>query len=153
MNIILGIIVIAALVVAVLLSRRKTASTSTRRSQVDRRNRPRHSQEDRRRTPRHPRVAAASSQYHAVSLHLSRSACDAAKSLGDKRFLADAAPRIPLMDCDAQTCRCRFKHHKDRRSGDDRRSPIAGSISAGTGQFQKERRYHSERRKELPYAY
>jgi len=140
MNIILGIIVIAALVVAALQIRRKSASNLQHPV-------------ERRRKPRRPKAAQATSQYHAVSLHLSTSACDAARKLGDKRFLSKAAPRIPLMDCDAQTCKCRFKHHKDRRSGDDRRNPIAGSIAVGTGQFQKERRYHSERRKELPYAY
>ncbi len=151
MYIILGIIVIAALSIAVLQSRRKAAST--RQRQVDRRQKTRRPRVDRRGKPRDPRVAQARSKYHAVSLRLSRSASDAEKSLGDKRFLSKSAPRIPLMDCDAETCNCRFNHHKDRRSGDDRRSPYGESIAGGTGQFQKERRHRRERREEQPYAY
>ena len=64
-----------------------------------------------------------STQFHAVSLKLARNACDAARAMEGRRFLSNAAPRIPLPDCDAAECNCRFVHHKDRRSGEDRRDP------------------------------
>jgi hypothetical protein len=86
--------------------------------------------------------------YHAVSIKFGKDACAAAKSLTGERFLASEAPQIPLPGCDAPACECRFTHHKDRRSGKDRRSPFGrGSIGGGTGRFDAERRQMSDRRK------
>ena len=65
------------------------------------------------------------SAFHAVSLQFSGNACDAAKNMHGRRFLSGAAPRIPLLNCDASECQCRFVHHKDRRVYEDRRSPFA----------------------------
>ena len=94
------------------------------------------------------RVSDKSSAYHAVSLHYSENACDAAKSMTGRRFLASAAPRLPLPECDALECRCRFTHHADRRSGKDRRSPFSpATMSGGTGTFRTERRERKDRRK------
>ena len=92
------------------------------------------------------------SQYHAVSLKLSSGACNAAKALEGKRFLSDAAPRIPLADCDAESCDCRFVHHKDRRSGEDRRYPLVQLFGSGPefGQNGEERRTRRERRSNPP---
>lgn len=88
------------------------------------------------------------SKYHAVSLRYSSSACDAAKAMTGRRFLAGAAPRLPLPDCDALECRCGFAHHSDRRSGDDRRSPFTPTIYAGgTGTLNVERRERRDRRR------
>jgi LPXTG-motif cell wall-anchored protein len=88
------------------------------------------------------------SAYHAVSIKFDEGACEAAKAMGGRRFLANAAPRLPLPECDALECRCRFVHHADRRSGRDRRSPFAAAgYGGGTGSFEKERRGTSGRRK------
>jgi hypothetical protein len=85
--------------------------------------------------------------YHAVSIKFSGSACDAAKEMAGRRFLATAAPQLPLPQCDAATCDCRFTHHKDRRAGQDRRSPFAaGTASGATGRHEQERRQGSGRR-------
>lgn len=87
--------------------------------------------------------------YHAVSIKFDTNACDAAKAMAGRRFLASAAPRLPLAECNALECRCRFAHHEDRRSGKDRRSPFsAAKYSDGTGSFQKERRERLDRRKD-----
>ena len=88
--------------------------------------------------------------YHAVSIALEQSACDAAKSMTGRRFLSDAAPQLPLPDCDALECRCIFTHHQDRRENRDRRSPFAASGFGGsvTGSHQKERRARKERRED-----
>jgi len=90
-----------------------------------------------------------SSPFHAVSIKAEASACDAAKALVGKRYLSEAAPRLPLPECDVATCTCRFVHHADRRTGRDRRSPFApGGFGGGTGKFAQERRGRPDRRKD-----
>lgn len=92
---------------------------------------------------------AENTAYHAVSIKFDQNACDAAKEMSGRRFLSNAAPRLPLPECKALECRCRFVHHKDRRAGKDRRSPFAASgYSGGTGSFEKERRERRDRRKD-----
>ena len=59
--------------------------------------------------------------YHAVGIAPGAGCCKAVADLKGRRFLSASAPRIPLPDCDAASCRCRFVHFDDRRSGDDRR--------------------------------
>ncbi len=88
--------------------------------------------------------------YHAVSISLEQSACDAAKAMTGRRFLSDAAPLLPLPDCDVLECRCIFTHHEDRRAGQDRRSPFAtgGFGSTATGSHEKERRARNDRRED-----
>jgi LPXTG-motif cell wall-anchored protein len=90
-----------------------------------------------------------SGRYHAVSIKFDSNACEAARAMSGRRFLSAAAPRLPLPDCDAANCNCRFAHHKDRRSGSDRRSPFAAAgFGGGTGSFEKERREKAGRRTE-----
>ena len=87
--------------------------------------------------------------YHAVSIKFDTHACDAAKEMDGRRFLSNAAPRLPLPNCDSLDCRCRFAHHKDRRARKDRRSPFAAAgIGGSTGSFKKERRERLDRRKD-----
>ena len=84
---------------------------------------------------------------HAVSIKLGDQACEAARAMSGRRFLSNAAPRLPLADCNAAQCHCRFMHHNDRRGGKDRRSPFAASgFGGGTGSFEKERRERPDRR-------
>lgn len=93
-------------------------------------------------------TGAASSAYHAVSIKLSPVACQAAKDMAGRRFLSTAAPKLPLPDCDVLDCNCRFLHHKDRRSGKDRRSPFSPSgFGGGTGEYETEQRKGKDRRK------
>ncbi len=85
--------------------------------------------------------------YHAVSIRFPKDACDAAKAMAGRRFLATAAPQLPLPDCDATACTCRFAHHDDRRSGKDRRSPFSPtSTIVGTGSYEVEKRAGGDRR-------
>ena len=91
-----------------------------------------------------------SSKYHAVSIKPGAYACSAANDLAGNRFLASEAPSLPLPGCDAADCDCHFTHHKDRRTGKDRRSPFtSGGIAAATGTFAGERRKGEERRDDL----
>ena len=90
------------------------------------------------------------SAFHAVSIKFDNNACQAAKDMEGRRFLARAAPRLPLPECSGLECRCHFAHHKDRRSPRDRRSPFgaAGFGGSATGSFEKERRERQDRRKD-----
>ena len=91
--------------------------------------------------------AVQHSAYHAVSIRFPANACYAAKALAGQRFLASAAPRLPLADCDASSCTCGFMHHDDRRSGRDRRSPFARSgVTGRTGTFEVDQRSARDRR-------
>jgi hypothetical protein len=87
-------------------------------------------------------------QYQAVAIKYAENACDAAKAMTGRRFLANAAPRLPLPECNFPECRCQFAHYKDRRATSDRRSPFArAGATDGTGSHEKERRESSDRRK------
>ena len=95
-----------------------------------------------------PEKTGATTGYHAVSIKFPSSACSAAKSLENKRFLSSAAPRIPLPDCDVLECKCRFVHHTDRREDEDRRNPYRARMGGQTGVHQQEQRHGSDRRKD-----
>ncbi|MDH3531734.1 MAG: hypothetical protein OEO82_02330 [Gammaproteobacteria bacterium] len=87
------------------------------------------------------------SPYHAVSISFSTDACNAARAMAGRRFLATAPPKLPLPGCDASECRCHFAHHDDRRSGQERRSPFApGRGATGTGTYKQDQREGRDRR-------
>lgn len=94
------------------------------------------------------RSKSSNSQFHAVSIKYSGRACAAAKDLTGRRFLATAAPKLPLPECDILECSCRFAHHEDRRMQKDRRSPFGpGGTTGSTGTFNTEQRTGSDRRR------
>ena len=103
-----------------------------------------------------PKLAVSSPQsaYHAVSIKMSGPACQAAKDMAGRRFLSTAAPKLPLPDCDVLECNCRFVHHKDRRSGKERRSPFSpAGFGGGTGKYESEQREGRDRRQSDPEDY
>ena len=61
--------------------------------------------------------------YAAVKVRSGLDACQAAIEIRDRVLLAGEAPALPLAECDAQQCDCRYVHYDDRRRG-DRRSPL-----------------------------
>ena len=63
----------------------------------------------------------ASDPYRAISLACDSETCEEMAFIGGRRFLIDDAPDIPLQQCAAGTCGCRYIHHEDRRSSTDRR--------------------------------
>jgi hypothetical protein len=86
--------------------------------------------------------ARTNTQFHAVSVQSTDSACEVAKGMAGQRFLSGAAPRLPLPECDAAECRCRFSHHKDRRSGEDRRGTHMRNTLSNASEYDgNERRY------------
>lgn len=68
-----------------------------------------------------------SNPYHCVELKLAHDACEEAQKLRGERFLSAEAPMVPLSGCD-QNCRCKFRHHNDRRQDDRRDSFSPGGI-------------------------
>jgi hypothetical protein len=81
-----------------------------------------------------------SNPYHAVSIEPGLRACAESRNLEGRRFLAAAAPMLPLEGCTQTTCQCRYQHYQDRRSNRDRRvlphNPHAHKMNerrAGTG--------------------
>lgn len=58
--------------------------------------------------------------YRCVAIQPGQGACPAARNLAGERFLARAAPRLPLDSCAVASCRCRYDHFADRRE-DERR--------------------------------
>ena len=77
--------------------------------------------------------ATDTNKYHSVAIDYRASACEAAKLLSEKRYLSAEAPKLPLADCDAKACKCRYVHFDDRRSGEDRRDSFGPKNSDGSG--------------------
>ncbi len=122
--------ILVALLLAWLLIRRRSASAVEKQESAP------------------PPVSHKSTEFHAVSIRFESNACKAARQMEGRRFLSSAAPRLPLPECDVLECNCRFIHHKDRRTGRDRRSPFGpGGMGGGTGRFEQEQRKGGDRRK------
>jgi hypothetical protein len=135
MDVAVSIVVIVILILAFFLFRRTKATTKRRPT-----------------PPSRVGKAQPDPKFHAVSLEISGTACEAAKALGDKRFLASAAPHIPLPECDAPDCNCHFIHHDDRRVGLDRRKQYR-KVYSGFGEQAapiKEKRHRGDRRNNDP---
>ena len=129
----IGIVLIVVLIALVAISRRGQKATEI--------------------TPPVRRLGPETTQqkFHAVSIQIAEGVCSAAKEIHGERFLAAAAPRLPLPGCDAAECKCRFIHHADRRSGIERRGHYVPSGIAGTPAYAgKERRYRGDRRGNEP---
>ncbi len=63
----------------------------------------------------------SSDPYRAISLACESEACQQRAFIDGSLFLVSEAPDIPLQQCAAQNCTCRYVHHGDRRSAVDRR--------------------------------
>jgi hypothetical protein len=81
------------------------------------------SKEEHRATPAPGKPAAgADTRFRAVSIRPGEHSCEAARQFGNMRFLCAKAPRLPVQECDAANCNCRYVHFADRRTGKDRRA-------------------------------
>jgi len=68
----------------------------------------------------------AGDPFHAVSIQPAEGCCAAVEAIRVLRFLSEEAPGLPLAECAAPDCQCRYVHHADRRSGarDRRQGPL-----------------------------
>jgi hypothetical protein len=55
-------------------------------------------------------------RWSAVSIVPGPHCCLAVRGLTHRRYLSAEAPRLPVPECNARPCECRFKHHTDRRA-------------------------------------
>lgn len=132
MSLSIGIVLAVILIVLLVLSKRSKETP------------------ERRHTPT-SLAQSTTTRFHAVSIQTTTNGCEAAKSVEGKRFLSGSAPHLPLPECDAFVCKCRFVHHADRRSGVDRRGRVPPNVLASTGSyFGKERRFHERRGADEP---
>jgi hypothetical protein len=97
---------------------------------------------------RRERSATRANKYHAVSIEPCADACDAVDALGGKRFLSAEAMPLPLSTCDAVQCKCTYKHHTDRRKGEDRRH---ASVAMEHIYSRREHRKGIDRRRQHAY--
>jgi hypothetical protein len=67
-------------------------------------------------------AGSVDTRFRAVSIRAGDESCEAARQFGRLRFLGAKAPRLPVPECDAANCTCRYVHYSDRRSGTDRRA-------------------------------
>lgn len=88
------------------------------------------------------------SPWRSVSVVPGGGACDTARRLMNRRWLAGEAPRLPLAPCDSARCQCRYRRYTDRRDEEDRRSPLntMGQFGGFEVTSSKERRERRERR-------
>ena len=88
-----------------------------------------------------------SGAFHAVSIRPSGESCASIHAMKMQRFLSEEAPGLPLENCCAAECQCKYVHHVDRRS-DSRDRRFARASSANELEFwsQRNRRISSGRR-------
>lgn len=72
-----------------------------------------------------PPAKASDRRWHAVSVKPAPSACNAAVSGKNRRWLSREAPMLPLPGCTRpDACRCTYAHHEDRRAAGRRADEI-----------------------------
>jgi hypothetical protein len=71
-------------------------------------------------------VSTAKSPYRSTAIEAGKNACEAVQAIAAQRYLVeqDDMPQLPLANCDAANCSCRYVHYTDRREDEDiRRGP------------------------------
>jgi hypothetical protein len=63
-------------------------------------------------------------RWHAVAIVPGATHCQAVEAIKGRRILSREAPILPLPKCDVAVCKCKYRHHEDRR-GPPRRSEEA----------------------------
>ena len=90
---------------------------------------------------------SSSSPFAAVSIEASGSPCPAVCEVEGLKFLKMEAPLTPLPECSNPKCKCKYVHHDDRRSMEDRRDPMERGRSSYEARGLADRRSRSERRR------
>lgn len=95
---------------------------------------------------RKPRTSTqGETPHHAVSIECGLDACPSVQSIANNYFLAKDAPHLPLQECSAESCQCRYAHHKGRRHS-LRRNQSALSTESYSSKGKVERREQRGRR-------
>jgi hypothetical protein len=95
--------------------------------------------------------AEPANPYRAVSIRSATVRCVAIGDTEGERYLVEDnnAPHLPHAVCGSEKCACKYVHHGDRRSGDDRRSifGVSHNLHIQTGHVEGRRnpgRRHSD---------
>lgn len=73
------------------------------------------------------------SRFRAVEILVDENCCKAAEAARGQRFLSNEVPPLPLPDCDAETCACRYELFADRRKGGRRDADRHGESALSLG--------------------
>ncbi|MGI9342121.1 MAG: hypothetical protein ACR2QV_04685 [Gammaproteobacteria bacterium] len=96
-----------------------------------------------------PITPADAGDFRAVSVSFDAAdACAAVRALESRRFLCADAPALPLPECTANTCDCRFERHADRRAG-ARRADETGVFESPFGGSEQRSPAHGRRAEDL----
>ena len=88
-------------------------------------------------------------RWHAVSVKPGTTACNAAISGKNRRWLSREAPLLPLPGCTRpDTCQCTYSHHDDRRASTRRADDV--DAFAQSPRIGNERRSKKSRRGQTP---
>jgi hypothetical protein len=92
--------------------------------------------------------------WRATSVVHEHLACDAVKAINNKRFLdTEKKVLLPLPDCEASICSCRYECHDDRREyNEDRRHPASLKSELYDETGETNRRYRKRGRRKLDWA-
>ena len=92
--------------------------------------------------------------WRATSVAHDHLACDAVKAINNKRFLdTERKVLLPLSDCEAAICSCRYECHEDRREyNEDRRHPASLKSELYDQAGETNRRYRKRGRRKLDWA-
>jgi hypothetical protein len=85
-------------------------------------------------------ATSPSNRFHAVTIHMPADACPAVRMFESNKFLAKEAPRLPLENCTAPRCQCRYEHYDDRRTDERRESSEAKKFEGAQRREVKDRR-------------
>lgn len=85
----------------------------------------------------------------AIQVPANAHACWAVARIGNRRFLARQAPKLPLPGCDCTQCHCYYENFDDRRQY-QRRSSSASAVLPS--HISNDRRSHTERRVNPSYG-
>lgn len=77
------------------------------------------------------RPAVERTDFRAVSIQCGPVCCKAARRLEGKRGFPKQIPRLPLSQCDAESCACTYVQHPDRRATTDRRDTLPDLTGIG----------------------
>jgi hypothetical protein len=92
-----------------------------------------------------PGTKQKSAEYRCVAIQSGDCTCPDIEKLEGQRFLPEEAPRLPLPECTAGICQCRYEHHDDRRQ-DLRRHPYGILASTPPLNVGHDRRFRRDRR-------
>lgn len=81
-----------------------------------------------------------SNRFHGVTIHFPADACPAVRMYESTKFLAKEAPRLPLENCTAPRCHCRYEHYDDRRTEERRESSETTKFEGAQRRERKDRR-------------